>query len=170
MTLSMYQASVPTLERALTNLGEILKKGESFATEKEIDTGVLLGSRLAVDMFPLTRQVQIVSDSAKGCVSRLAGVEAPAWEDDEQSFAELYERIDKTIQYINSVPRDQIDGSEDKTVELKLPKLTIVFTGSVFLFTFALPNVFFHVTTAYNILRHCGVDIGKMDYLGKPPD
>jgi hypothetical protein len=166
MTISMYQASVPVLERALTNLEVILRKGEDFAAEREIAPEVLLGSRLAVDMFPLSRQVQVVSDTARGCVSRLAGLEVPAWEDDETSFSELYERITKTITYVNSVPAEKLDGTEDNKIEMKLPQRTLEFTGLSYLLGFVLPNTYFHVTTAYNILRQCGVELGKPDYIG----
>jgi hypothetical protein len=166
MTLSMYQASVPVLERALTNLDSILRKGEDFVKDREIAPEVLLGSRLAVDMFPLSRQVQVVSDTAKGCVCRLAGLEIPAWEDDETSFTELYERINKTITYINSVPAEKLDDTEDNKIEMKLPQRTLEFTGLSYLLGFVLPNTYFHVTTAYNILRHCGVELGKPDYIG----
>jgi len=166
MTLSMYQASAPTIERTLANLEGILRKGEAFALEREIAPEVLLNSRLAVDMFPLIKQVQIVSDTSKGCVSRLAGVEIPAWEDSEESFADLYDRLGKTADYVKSLTPDQIDGTEDNRIELKVPNKTLEFTGVSYLFVFALPNLYFHVTTAYNILRQCGVDVGKMDYLG----
>lgn len=161
MSLSMYQASVPVFLRQLGTLSEILKKGAAH------DKGeALLEAKLADDMFALTRQVQIASDAAKGAIARLGGVEPPVMPDEEKTFADLQARIEKTIAFIKTVPADKIDGSEDRKIEMKLPNRTLEFTGQTFLLHFSLPNFFFHVTTAYAILRHSGVGVGKMDYLG----
>ena len=169
MNISMYQASVPVCVRALTNLENVLKKGEEFAQKKKISPEVLLNCRLAADMLPLTKQIQIVSDTAKGMGARLSGIENPKFEDNEKTFAELYARIDKTIQFLNSIKSEQIDGSEDKEIMLKVGPDELRFTGLNYLMTFVLPNIFFHVSTAYGILRHNGVEIGKRDYLGAMP-
>ena len=169
MTISMYQASIPVCIRALTNLDNVLRKGETFVKEKKVDESVLLTSRLAVDMLPLTNQVQIASDVSKGVGARLSGGESPKYEDNEQSFTELYARIHKTVEYISGIKPEQIDGSENNTIVLNLPDTELKFTGIDYLLGFALPNLAFHVSTAYNILRHNGVDIGKRDYLGEIP-
>lgn len=166
MTLSMYQASVPVFLRAFGNLTAILKKAAAHAEEKKIDPSALLQARLFPDMFPLARQVQIATDTAKGCAARLAGLEPPRYEDTEAGFAELLSRIEKTCTYVQSVTPEQIDGSEARPVSLKLRGQTVAFSGAAYLLNFALPNFFFHVTTAYDILRHNGVQLGKQDYLG----
>ena len=166
--LSMYRASVPVIARALRNLAAVLRKGEAHATARNVDPSVLLGYRIAPDMFPLTRQVQIASDTAKGCVARLAGVEVPSYPDDETTFPQLLARIERTIAFIESFQPAQIDGSEDKPVMLKMRTGESNFQGHQYLFEFVLPNVYFHSTTAYAILRHCGVDVGKKDFLGVP--
>ena len=166
MSLSMYQASVPVFIRMLTNLSAVLKKGEAHAQTKKIEPAVLTGARLAPDMFPLVRQIQIASDQVKGCAARLAGMEVPAYEDKEQSFADLYARIDKTIAFLKSVKAEQLNGSEDRNVQLPVRDKTITLKGQDYLFERVYPNFFFHVTTAYAILRHNGVDIGKGDFLG----
>jgi len=166
MSLSMYQASVPVLVRALNNLAAILTKAEADATARGIDPTVFLTARLAPDMLPLTRQVQIASDSAKGAAARLGGVEIPSFPDTETTFAELHERIAKTIAFIEGIDKAAIEGSAARDIVLKFPGREIPFTGVTFLTGFVLPNFYFHVTTAYAILRHNGVVIGKMDYLG----
>ncbi|HVC28272.1 MAG TPA: DUF1993 domain-containing protein [Gammaproteobacteria bacterium] len=166
MSLTMYQASVPVFIRMLTNLSAVLKKGEAHAQTKKIEPAVLTGARLAPDMFPLVRQVQIATDQVKGCAARLAGMEVPAYEDNEQSFADLYARIDKTMAFLKSVKAEQINGSEDRNVQLPVRDKTITLKGQDYLFERVYPNFFFHVTTAYAILRHNGVDIGKGDFLG----
>ncbi len=167
MTISMYQASVPSFIRALGNLAVVLDKGATHAAEKKIDPLILANSRLFPDMYPLTRQVQIVTDNAKGGASRLAGLEPPKYEDTESSFPELMARISKTIAYLKTLKPDQIDGSEERTITLKLGRETMTFQGMPYLLNFVLPNIYFHSVTAYDILRHCGVDVGKNDYLGK---
>ncbi|APA87319.1 DUF1993 domain-containing protein [Paraburkholderia sprentiae WSM5005] len=166
MSISMYQASLPVLIRGLTNLQAILGKAEAHAAAKQIEPAVFTNARLAPDMLPLVRQVYIASDTAKGCAARLAGVEPPKFEDVEQSFDELRARIQKTIDYLKEFNAAQIDGSEGRTVTLKLRQGSVEFTGASYLFGFVLPNFFFHVTTAYDILRHNGVELGKLDYLG----
>jgi hypothetical protein len=166
MTLSMYQASTPMFVRQLTALAEILKKGAAFAAERQIEPSVLLNARLSPDQFALIRQVQIVTDGAKVGIARLAGVEAPSYPDDETTFDQLDARIAKTIEFLKSVPADQIDGSEDRAIQLKTRRGEMNFVGQAFLLHFLIPNFFFHVTTAYAILRHNGVSLGKMDYLG----
>ena len=168
MQISMYRASVPVLARALRNLAAVLRKGEAHATARKIDPAVLLGYRLAPDMFALTRQVQIATDMAKGCVARLAGVEVPSYEDKEAKFEELYARIERTVAFIESFEPVQVDGSEERSVTLKTRNGELVFEGLPYLMQFVLPNVHFHGTVAYAILRHCGVELGKMDYIGAP--
>lgn len=167
MSLSMYQASVPVFIRALTNLSAILKKGDAYAQAKKVEPAVLVNARLFPDMFALVRQVQIASDTAKGCAARLAGLEPPSFADQEQTFAELYARLDKTIAFLKTLKPAQIDGSEERAIELKMRDRTVHTKGREYLLERALPNLFFHVTTAYGILRHNGVEIGKKDFLGE---
>lgn len=166
MMLSMHRASVPVFTRALRNLIAVLRKGEQHAAERKVDQSVLLGYRLAPDMFPLTRQVQIATDMAKGCVSRLAGVEIPAYADDETTFAELISRCERCIAYLESFGPERIDGSEDRTVVLKRPTGDVTYQGLPYLLEYVQPNVYFHCVTAYAILRHCGVPLGKKDFIG----
>lgn len=168
MSLSMYQASIPQFLRMLGNLASILEKAESWATEKKIDPAVLLNMRLAPDMFPLKRQLQIATDSAKGCAARLAGVEVPSYPDTEETFAELKARLHKTMDFLASFSPAQIDGSEDKAIVLNFPSMELKFSGRDYLFQFVQPNFYFHLTTAYAILRHNGLDVGKMDFIGRP--
>ena len=168
MTLSMYAASVPVFRRALTQLGAVLKKGEAFAAARQIDPAVLTSARLAPDMFPLTRQVQIASDQVKGGTARLAGVDVPSWADDETTFEQLQARIARTLAFIAEFKPAQIDGSEARPITLPARSGSLNFTGQDYLLGFVLPNVFFHCTTAYLILRHNGVEVGKRDFLGEP--
>jgi uncharacterized protein len=167
MTISMYHVSVPVLTNTLTNLVTILEKGAAYAEARKIDPAVLVGSRLYPDMFPLSRQVQIATDNAKGSVARLAGQEPPKFEDNETSFPELIARVHKTIAFLKTFTPAQVDGSENRTINLTLRGKTTTYQGMPYLLHHALPNVFFHVTTAYNILRHNGVEVGKQDYIGK---
>jgi uncharacterized protein len=169
MAISMYQASVPALLQMLNNLKAILKKGAAHAEARKIDPAALLGFRLFPDMFPLSRQVQIATDMTKACVARLSGGEPPKWEDNEKTFEELCARIDKAIEFAKGFEPAQIDGSEDREVVLKTPRGDLKFKGQPFLVHFILPSLYFHVTTAYNILRHNGVELGKMDFVGPPP-
>ena len=166
MQISMYRASVPVFARALRNLIAILQKGEAHATERKIDPTVLLNYRLAPDMFALTRQAQIATDMAKGCVSRLAGAEIPAYEDKEATFGELIARVEKCIAYLESFSPGQVDGTESKTIVLKRPTGDVSYPGLQYLLEYVTPNVYFHCAAAYSILRHCGVNIGKKDFIG----
>jgi hypothetical protein len=165
--ISMYQASVPVFVRALNNLAAILEKAAAHAESRKIDPPVLVGYRLYPDMFDLARQVQIATDGAKGGVARLAGTEPPKYEDNEATIADLIARLRKTVAYLESIKPEQIDGSEDKTVTWKTQTATRTMQGMPYLLNHVTPNVYFHVTTAYDILRHCGVEIGKQDFLGK---
>jgi hypothetical protein len=166
MTMSMYEASVPTFLHTLRSLKAILEKGLAHAEARKFDPTVLAASRLYPDMFPLTRQVQIASDAAKGAAARLAGVDPPKFDDVETTLPELIARVDKTIDYLQSFKPAQIDGSEERTITIQTPRQTFSFPGKAFLRHWALPNFYFHVTTAYNLLRHNGVEIGKADFLG----
>lgn len=168
MTLSMYQASVSPLVRSLSNLAAILEKAADHTESKKIDPAVLINSRLYPDMFALAKQVQIASDVARRGVARLAGAEAPKIEDDETTFAQLITRLQNTTAYLKTFTAEQIDGSEEKSISLPMGAETLVLQGQPYLLSFVLPNVYFHVTTAYNILRHSGVELGKIDFLGKP--
>jgi len=168
MTISMYQASVPRFVNILGNLSNILDKAQAHADAKKLDAAALTSYRLFPDMLPMSAQVQIACDGAKGAVARLAGVEIPAYEDKEKTLADLKARIAKTVAFIQSVAPAQIDGSEDKEIVLKRGDKETRYKGMQFLLGHALPNFYFHVTTAYNILRHNGVEIGKRDYLGNP--
>lgn len=167
MTISMYQASVPVFSRMLGNLRAILEKGAAHAEAKKFDPAILVQSRLAPDMFALARQVQSVSDTAKGCAARLAGIDPPKFEDTESDFPQLLARIDKTLAFLKTVTPAQVDGSEERQITLNTPRGKLEFKGLQYLLGFALPNFMFHVTTAYNILRHNGVELGKLDYLGR---
>ena len=165
MPLSMYQASVPVFVRGLSNLRGILAKAVAHAQTRKIQESVFFSARLYPDMFPLSRQVQIASDHAKG-VARLAGMEPPSYEDNEQTFAELASRIDRTIAFLGTLKPEQVDGSEERMVSRKLGGKMMTFKGQDFLLSVALPNFFFHMTTAYAILRHNGVELGKSDFIG----
>jgi uncharacterized protein len=167
MKTSMYQTSIPTFTRVLNNLVAILEKGAADAEARKIDPTVLLNARLFPDMFPFTRQVQLAADTAIGGTARLAGTEVPVHENSESSFAELVARIQKTIAQLESFKPEQLDGSEDKTITWKTRSSTKNMQGLLYLMNHVLPNLFFHTTTAYNILRHNGVELGKMDYLGR---
>lgn len=169
MSLSLYEASVPVFARALNNLSTILEKGRAFADEKGMPHSELLEARLIEDMDPLTAQIQRASDAAKLAVIRLAELAPAPMEDKEQSFDELQARIAATVALIEAAPADSMDGREDAEVELKTPRGTLHFTARDYLLGFALPNFFFHVTTAYALLRMKGVPLGKLDYLGALP-
>ena len=166
MTISMYQASVPVFIRSLNNLAAIMEKGAAHAQARKIDETVLLGSRLFPDMFPLSRQVQLATDTARSGAGRLAGVDFPAYEDTETTIGQLLQRIRNSITYLESLRPAQIDGSEDKTVSWQTRSSTRSMEGLPYLMNHLLPNVHFHVTTAYDILRHNGVELGKKDFLG----
>ncbi len=166
MSLSMYQASVPAFIAMLNNLNAILEKAEAFAKERNIEESVLLNWRLAPDMFVLTRQIQIAADFAKGTTARLAGKEVPSYADDEASFAELRRRIAKTVSFVQALKPADIDGSENRDITLKLRGHEVHFKGQPYLLHFALPNFYFHAATAYDLLRACGLGIGKRDFIG----
>jgi uncharacterized protein len=168
MNLSMHQASAPRFAHTLRNLSTLLDKAEAHCETKKIEPAALLQFRLFPDMFTLIRQVQIACDSAKGAVARLAAVEIPKHEDNEQTFAQLKARIASTVQFIESVKPAQIDGSEEREVVLKMRGQDTKVKGQPYLLGIAYPNFYFHVVTAYNILRHNGVEVGKRDYLGNP--
>lgn len=167
MPISMYQASVPLFRSLLGGLSGVLEKGAAFAAAKGVDPSVLINDRLAPDMFPLSRQVQIACDMAKGGAARLAGAELPSWEDNETTFADLKARIAKTLAFIDGFTPEQIDGSEVREIVLTMRSGELRFTGQRYLIGFVIPNVSFHCATAYNILRHNGVDVGKRDFLGE---
>ena len=169
MPLSMHSASVPVFVRMLNNMLAWLDKAEAHAKAKKFEPSNYLGLRLAPDMLPFARQIQIATDHVKGCTARLAGMEPPKWADDEASLDELRARIRKTIDFAQSLPAAKIDGSEACEILLPLgPGRTLPFTGEVFLKHFSLPNFFFHATMTYALLRQAGVELGKMDYLGAP--
>jgi hypothetical protein len=166
MSLSLYQAAVPPLQKMLGNLKAILQKGEAHAAAKKIDATVMLNARLSLDMFTLTRQVQIATDVAKGLCARLTGQEAPKFEDTEATFADLYARIDKTLAYIATFKAADLDGQEQRDITITPGGKEMHFKGQPYLLHWALPNFYFHVMATYLILRHVGVEVGKMDYLG----
>ena len=166
MTISMFQASIPTFIHGLTNLSAILDKAAAYAEAKKIDQSVLVNARLAPDMFPLSIQVQIATDIVKGGAARLAGVEIPSFADNETTFAELKERIAKVTAFLQTIKPAQIDGSEEKDINLKVGGHDLSFKGQAYLLNFVIPNFYFHITTTYSILRHNGLDIGKKDFLG----
>ena len=168
MTISMYQASVPRFVNILGNLSNIIDKAQAHVDAKKLDVATLTGYRLFPDMLPLTTQVQIACDTAKGVVARLAGVEIPAYEDNEKTLADLKARVAKTIAFIQTMTPLLIDGTEDKDIVTKRGDKETHYKGMQFLLGHALPNFYFHVTTTYNILRHNGVEIGKRDFLGNP--
>jgi uncharacterized protein len=167
MSLSMHSASVPVFVRTLGNMLQWFDKAQAHAEARKFDTANYLGLRFAPDMLPFTRQIQICSDGAKGCIARLSGTENPKWDDTEATLDDLRARVRKTIDYVQSIPAAQIDGSEAK--EILLPTRSgepMRFTGENYLKHFVLPNFFFHATTTYTLLRHAGVELGKRDYLG----
>jgi hypothetical protein len=167
MNLSIYDVTVPPYVRALSALSGVLEKGRVHAETEKLDPAVLLGMRLSPDMFPLVRQVQIASDNAKGAAARLAQIEPPKFEDTEASFAQLRERIAKTVAFLKGLSAFQFEGAAERAVTLKFPNRSFEFkSGLEYLTTFATPNVYFHCATAYGILRHAGVKIGKSDFLG----
>lgn len=168
MSISMYSASVPVFEKMLGNLLRWLDAAEAHAAEKKFDTSVYLAARLAPDMLPFTKQIQIACDMAKYGVARLSGTTAPKFDDNEATMAELRQRIAKTLDYIRSVPADLIDGTEAREIEVPIRGMAALkFTGEPYLKHWVLPNFYFHVTIAYGLLRHNGVEIGKFDFIGR---
>jgi hypothetical protein len=167
MSLTMYGASVPVFERMLDNMLRWLDKAAAHAEAKKFDPAVYLGARLAADMLPFPRQIQIATDNAKGCVARLAAVDIPKFEDNEATLDDLRERIRKTLAFIRSVPKEKFDGADERAIELPMRgREPLRFKGEDYLRHFALPNFYFHATTTYALLRHYGVDLGKTDFLG----
>jgi len=168
MTISMYAASVPVFKQILGSLSDILDKAEAHAAAKKIDPSALLQARLFPDMLPFTRQIMIATDFAKGACARLAGIDVPKYDDTEQTFAELKTRIVKTVAFIDTLTPAQIDGSEERDITVSAdPNTTRTFKAQPYLVHYAWPQFFFHVTTAYAILRHNGIEIGKKDYIGR---
>jgi hypothetical protein len=167
MTLSMYQASAPVFVRALGNLTHVLKKGEAHAKAKNVTDEALLQTRLIIDMLPLIKQIQIACDMATRGMARLAGVEPQSFEDNETTLEQAYDRIARATDYIKSFKPEQIDGSESRAIQLKMRNGELNFEGQAYLLHFLIPNLFFHCTTAYNILREAGTEIGKMDFVGQ---
>lgn len=165
MSFSMYDAAIPPMIRSLENLSKILDKAVAQAKTEDKDVKTYLEARLAPDMHPFTRQIQIASDAAKN-VARLAGDEPPSFPDTETTFPELKDRIARTIAFLKSVPKEKVEGSETRKITLKFPNGSYDFSGRDYLTGFVLPNFYFHVTTAYGLLRHKGINIGKMDFLG----
>jgi len=165
--ISMFSVTIPVFIRQLENLSRILSKAETWASERNIAPETILNYRLALDMLPLARQVQIVSDTSKGAAARLTGKDIPRYEDNEKTFAELQQRLDKTRGFLGQFERKDFEGAENRTVELKIGGDTVTFDGMTYLVNFALPNFYFHYTTAYDILRHAGLGIGKRDFLGR---
>lgn len=163
----MYDACVPPGIRMMTSLAAILEKAAAYAEAKKIDPAVLINARLYPDMFPLVRQVQIASDSVKAGAARLAGLEPPSFEDNEKTLPELVARAKKTITYLETLKPAQFEGSEDRTINWKTRTTERTMQGEPYLLHQVLPNLYFHVTTAYDILRHNGLELGKMDYLGR---
>lgn len=163
----MYESSIPVLTHFLNNLSLILDKAEAHCEARKINPDALLQARLFPDMFPLARQVMLVTDFSKGIGARLSGVPVPSYEDTERTFAELKARIAKTSAFINGLDKASFAGAADRPVTLKVAGQELSFKGSEYLSKFALPNFFFHLTTAYNILRHNGLEIGKADYMGR---
>ena len=168
MKISMHAMSVGVFTHSLGSLSAFLEKGQAHAAQRKFEPAVLLASRLAPDMFPLTRQVQLACDLAKNSVARLAGQEPPRFPDTEASFEELHARIARTLDYLNSVPAAELEGAETRDSKVPTRDGTLEFKGLEFLQHWAIPNVFFHVTSAYAILRHNGVELGKRDFLGNP--
>jgi uncharacterized protein len=166
MLIDMYQSSIPVFVKMLCNLSAILDKAAIHVETRGIDPSVFINYRLAPDMYPLSRQVQIATDMAKGCAARLAGLEVPSYEDNETTFADLQARITKTVAFIQTVTPEQINGKENLALSFKIRGTEKSFIGLPYLLNFVLPNLYFHITTTYAILRHNGVELGKLDYLG----
>ncbi len=165
--MAMFENTIPVIIHSLSNLQNILAKAEQYADQKQFSGEVLVNARLFPDMLPLAKQVQIAADTAKGCAGRLSDTAIPSFADNETTLSALRERLEKTIAYLQTMKPEQINGSEARAIELKFPKSTLKFTGIDYVNYFVLPNLYFHVTTAYAILRHNGVELGKVDYLGE---
>lgn len=165
MAIELYDASIPLLQRMLGNLQWILSKSKIHADEREIPFKVFLDARLAPDMHPLTRHIQLVSDISKGCAARLSGRDVPSWPDTETTYEELIERINRTLDFIGSIPSSEINGQETRQIHIKTPIKDLNFNAVQYVYSFVIPNFLFHMTTAYGILRHNGVPLGKLDYM-----
>lgn len=166
MPIDIYQSSIPVFIHMLGNVSAILKKAEQYAKHRKIDPDVLINARLAPDMYPLVRQIQIATDVAKGCGARLSELEVPSYPDTESNFEQLQTRLSKTLEFLKSLSIDKIKGSEDRTMTLSVGGRALSFPGDQYVFHFAMPNFYFHVSMTYAILRHHGLEIGKKDYLG----
>lgn len=166
MAISVYHQTVSAMSRMLLNLDAIVSRAEKYAEQKKIDPEVLIQGRLYPDMLPFVSQIRIATDTAKGAASRLSGSEMPKWADDEATFEDIHARIRKALNYLAGFKPEQFEGSETRDIELKLPNRTLQFTGHDYVLGFVIPNFYFHVTTAYNILRHNGLEIGKLDFMG----
>lgn len=166
MSISIYDQTVTSFSHALRALSALLDKAKSHAEASKYDVNVLAAARLYPDMFALARQVQLATDFAKGAAGRLAGVELPKWEDTEATVDELQARIDKALDFLATLKPAQFNGAAERAIEIQTPTRTFNFTGDVFLLRWAIPNVYFHLTTVYNLLRHNGVPVGKLDFLG----
>ena len=166
MAISMYQVSVPVFVKHLNGLAGCMKKAQALYAEKKYDEGTLLSYRFYPDMFSFARQIQAMTDHARNCAALLAGVEAPKFDDNEKSLADLIARVEKTVAFLNSVNAGQIDGTEAKAVTIKMRDRELNFKGQELLLNRSLPNFYFHATTAYDILRHNGVEVGKRDFMG----
>ena len=167
MSITMHSASAPVLQRMLGNLLKWLDKAEAHAAARKFSPDAYLALRLAPDMLPFSKQIQIASDNAKGCMARLAGMEVPKWDDTEVTMADFRERVRRTIEFVGSIPPEALAGSEGREIQIPIRNRDpLVFNGEAYLKHFALPNVYFHLTTAYALLRQAGVDLGKGDYLG----
>ena len=166
MKISMYELSHDVFKKSLGQLQHVMEKGIANAKARSFDTSVLVGARLAPDMLPFSKQIQLTSDFAKNSMARLAGIDPPKFEDNETTMEELLARVKKTLEYIDTVPATALEGSETRDIRIPLRDRTVEFKGLPFLQHWALPNFFFHYVTAYNLLRHNGVDIGKRDFLG----
>lgn len=166
MSISVYDLAVATTSRLLKNMDKIVTKAEDYARESDIEPSVLLQARLFPNMRNFIFQIQVMTDVAKGAAARLSGTEAPKWSDDEETFADVHARIRKALDYLATFKPEQFEGSESREIQLKLRDRSVDFTGQSYLLGFVLPNVCFHMTTAYNLLRHNGLDIGKRDFLG----
>ena len=169
MSIAVYDASVPAFVQVLEALIGLVDKAEAHAQAKKIEPSVLLGARLYPDMFPLVRQLQLSTDFAKGASARLAGVDVPSYQDTEASFADIRQRLKRTIEFVQSLPKDKFAGGETRDVTVRIAGQPATFKGQTYLLHFALPNFYFHATTAYAILRHCGIELGKRDFIGKVP-
>lgn len=165
MSIELYEVTIPVFEKMLRNLATLLDKAETWANENGVAIASLTSARLAPDMFNLTRQVQIASDSAKGAAARLAGLDVPSYPDTETTLGELKERLTRTIAFVSAVKPEQVNGNENRTIELTFARRALTFTAKDYVFQFALPNIMFHVVTAYGLMRAQGVPLGKMDYL-----